>query len=152
MVAGSPFSGRNYRQDSASSAMSLDAHDFIGRFFLHVLPRGFVRIRFYGLLATRNRPTKLTKCESFFTLQPCRPYARIGKTRFQQITGRPIDACPLCRPGKLQIVEIIPSFRVRLKNLQLGSYDPGISLSKIQGLCLIRRVQRLPKIVRENSS
>jgi hypothetical protein len=35
--------------------MTLDALEFLRRFFLHVLPRGFVRIRHYGLLSNRFR-------------------------------------------------------------------------------------------------
>jgi hypothetical protein len=35
--------------------MTLDAEEFLRRFFLHVLPKGFVRIRHYGLLSNRFR-------------------------------------------------------------------------------------------------
>ena len=35
--------------------MTLDSQEFLGRFLLHVLPRGFVRIRSFGFLANRRR-------------------------------------------------------------------------------------------------
>ena len=41
--------------------MTLDAHEFIRRFLLHVLPRGFHRIRYYGWLANSGRAKKLAK-------------------------------------------------------------------------------------------
>jgi len=42
--------------------MSLSATQFIGRFLLHVLPRGFRKVRFYGLLAGRDKQAKLEAC------------------------------------------------------------------------------------------
>ena len=38
--------------------------EFIRRFFMHILPKGFVKIRHYGLLANRNRKTKLIFVEN----------------------------------------------------------------------------------------
>ena len=49
------FLWRDYAHGGKQSAMTLDAVNFLGRFFLHVLPKGFVRIRRYGLLANRFR-------------------------------------------------------------------------------------------------
>jgi hypothetical protein len=42
--------------------MRLSAEEFLRRFLLHVLPKGFVRIRHYGLLASVNVATKLARC------------------------------------------------------------------------------------------
>jgi hypothetical protein len=49
------FLWRDYAHGSKSRVMTLDAVEFLRRFFLHVLPRGFVRIRRYGLLSNRFR-------------------------------------------------------------------------------------------------
>jgi hypothetical protein len=140
------FKWKNYRQGSVSGTMSLDAHDFIGRFFLHVLPKRFVRIRSYGLLATRNRPTKLAKCREILGAPALPMVDTDWKARFERLTGRPIDACPLCRQGRLQVVEVIPPGRDRSKNLLPGSDDPRLLLSKILGLCKIRRIRRLREV------
>ena len=50
------FRYKDYRRDGAErqQVMSLSAHEFIRRFLIHVLPRGFHRIRHYGLLASSN--------------------------------------------------------------------------------------------------
>jgi hypothetical protein len=48
--------------------MSLQVHEFLRRFLLHVLPKGFVRIRHFGFLSARNRSTLLPVC--FRLLQP----------------------------------------------------------------------------------
>jgi hypothetical protein len=49
------FRWRDYAHGSQQRVMTLDALEFLRRFFLHVLPKGFVRIRRYGLLSNRFR-------------------------------------------------------------------------------------------------
>ena len=49
------FRWRDYAHGSQQRVMTLDATEFLRRFFLHVLPKGFVRIRHYGLLSNRFR-------------------------------------------------------------------------------------------------
>lgn len=56
------FRYKDYADGQRQKEMTLDAEEFIRRFLLHVLPKGFVRIRHYGLLAGRNVDTKLATC------------------------------------------------------------------------------------------
>jgi hypothetical protein len=56
------FRWRDSRHNNRSSLMTLDAVEFMGRFLLHVLPTGFVKIRHFGLLANRNRRRALAHC------------------------------------------------------------------------------------------
>jgi hypothetical protein len=49
------FRWRDYAHGNRHRTMTLDAAEFLRRFFLHVLPKGFVRIRHYGLLSNRFR-------------------------------------------------------------------------------------------------
>jgi hypothetical protein len=56
------FRYKDYADNQRLKQMTLDAEEFIRRFLLHVLPKGFVRIRHYGLLAGRNVDTKLAAC------------------------------------------------------------------------------------------
>jgi hypothetical protein len=56
------FRFKDYTDGGRGKQMTLDAEEFIRRFLLHVLPKGFVRIRHYGLLAGRNVDTKLADC------------------------------------------------------------------------------------------
>src|SRR5262249_35191577 len=44
--------------------VGLGGEEFVRRFFLHVLPQGFVRIRFFGFLATRRRKQLLPLCRN----------------------------------------------------------------------------------------
>jgi hypothetical protein len=56
------FRWKDYAHGNKKRLMTLAAEEFLRRFLLHVLPRGFVRIRFFGLLANRRRGTLLPLC------------------------------------------------------------------------------------------
>lgn len=56
------FRYKDYADDNAQKLMTLSADEFLRRFTQHVLPKGFVKIRHYGLLANKQREIKLTLC------------------------------------------------------------------------------------------
>src|SRR5580698_6178871 len=56
------FRWKDYAHKSKQRLMTVTAHEFLRRFLLHTLPRGFVRIRFYGFLANRRRRELLPLC------------------------------------------------------------------------------------------
>ena len=58
------FRWRDYAHGNEVKVMTLDAGEFIRRFLLHVLPRGFTRLRHYGVLANRGRARKLALCRT----------------------------------------------------------------------------------------
>ena len=49
------FSYRDRKNENRKKTMTLDAHEFIRRFLLHLIPKGFVRVRHSGVLANRSR-------------------------------------------------------------------------------------------------
>ena len=53
------FRWKDYAHGGKQGKMTLGANEFLRRFFLHVLPRGFVRIRHFGFLANRFRASRL---------------------------------------------------------------------------------------------
>jgi len=57
------FRWKDYAHGNKQRRMTLDAQEFLRRFLLHVLPRGFVRIRSFGFLANRRRSTVLPLCQ-----------------------------------------------------------------------------------------
>ena len=57
------FHWKDYAHGSAQKVMTLAATEFLRRFFLHVLPKGFVRIRHFGFLANRFRTQALALCQ-----------------------------------------------------------------------------------------
>jgi hypothetical protein len=78
--------------------------EFLRRFVQHVLPRGFVKIRHYGLYACGNVPTKLTQSRALLQPQP-QSATTLGlppesalcwQTKLKQLTGRDPSHCPRC--------------------------------------------------------
>ncbi len=67
------FLWRDYAHGGKQRVMTLDAVHFLCRFFLHVLPRGFVRIRHYGLLSNRFRKQLLPLARTLLAEQGCEP-------------------------------------------------------------------------------
>jgi hypothetical protein len=56
------FRWRDYAHGGKNKVMTVSADEFLRRFLLHVLPRGLVRIRHFGLFANRRRQTALARC------------------------------------------------------------------------------------------
>jgi len=74
--------------------MTLDATEFLRRFFLHVLPKGFVRIRHYGMLSNRFRTQRLPLARTLLAIHQGDPVAQpVEKTT----AGKPtLWHCPKC--------------------------------------------------------
>jgi predicted RNA-binding Zn-ribbon protein involved in translation (DUF1610 family) len=64
------FQWKDYAHGSAQKIMTLAATEFLRRFFLHVLPKGFVRIRHFGFLANRFRTQALAECRRLLAVSP----------------------------------------------------------------------------------
>jgi hypothetical protein len=75
------FKYRDRNDNDQIKLMTLDASEFIRRFLLHILPDGFVKIRHYGILSTRNRKTNWLSAWPFS--------GSITKTRNQEKTREP---------------------------------------------------------------
>ena len=55
---------KDYKNSNKTNTVTLKGIEFIRRFLMHILPKGFVKIRYFGILANRNKKTKLTLCRS----------------------------------------------------------------------------------------
>jgi hypothetical protein len=64
------FLWKDYAHGNKKKKMTLSAQEFLRRFLLHVLPRGFVRIRSFGFLANRCRATLLPRCQRLLLENP----------------------------------------------------------------------------------
>jgi hypothetical protein len=64
------FQWKDYAHGSAQKVMTLAGTEFLRRFFLHVLPKGFVRIRSFGFLANRFRTQALALCRQLLATSP----------------------------------------------------------------------------------
>ena len=103
------FSYRDRKNQDRKKPMTLDAHEFIRRFLLHVIPKGFVRVRHFGFLANRSK-SRLSKCRQLLDLDPIVPKLaqRSVHAMMLQLTGIDISRCPLCQTGTLVFVVDLP--------------------------------------------
>jgi hypothetical protein len=62
------FRYKDYADERHAKSLTLPAEEFLRRFVQHVLPRGFVKMRHYGLLANRHREERLTQCRTLLWL------------------------------------------------------------------------------------
>ena len=97
------FNFRDNRNDGELKEMSLSAEKFIGRFLQHVLPSGFVRIRYYGFLQGRRREEKLKIIRKLLGVSAER-VKQIKETieeLYERLTGVDLRVCPICGKGRM---------------------------------------------------
>lgn len=94
------FRYKDYR-DNKHKVMTLTTHEFIRRYLLHVLPKGFMRIRYYGFLANACRQTKVAVIQKQQGLTPIKVKAEPAVT---EDLGWP---CKECKVGHLTLAAII---------------------------------------------
>ena len=100
------FSYRDRRDGNRKKSMTLDAHEFIRRFLLHVLPDGFMRIRHFGFLANRIKKRALPQCRKLLGLGPALPEIprRSAQDLLRELTGIDLSRCPRCQLGTMIVV------------------------------------------------
>jgi hypothetical protein len=90
------FRWRDYAHGHQPRTMTLEAHEFLRRFLLHVLPTSFVRIRYFGLLANRQRAQLLNLCRS-----------HLQYTATPQAAVDVGHLCQHCHHGTMRVVETL---------------------------------------------
>jgi len=90
------FSAKDYRHGDKKIVLSLSTQEFIRRFGLHILPKGFTRIRHYGILSSSWKKEKLPQLQAELA----------AKTPAILTTEKPLlhRQCPSCKKGRLHTV------------------------------------------------
>jgi hypothetical protein len=102
------FRWKDYQRGNRQRLMTLDAVEFIRRFLLHVLPRGFQRMRHYGFFANGQRKVKLPRCRELLgqvLLAPAETSPAVDAIATASTSPPRSDACPACRVGRMQVQE-----------------------------------------------
>jgi hypothetical protein len=102
--------------------MTLTAQEFLRRFMLHVLPRGFVRIRSFGFLANRVRDKQLVLCRQLLSVTEPAAATSSGEPASLAIPDDDSLRCPHCGQGVLKLVS--RTSRPRVSQLVAGTYQP----------------------------
>lgn len=100
------FYYKDYKDNSKVKPITIDAIEFLRRFCLHILPKRFVKIRYYGVLS--NRYAKQTV---FYRMVSKKVLGENNTDRLKRLTGFDIEKCPVCKKGKMKIVENLPKIR-----------------------------------------
>jgi hypothetical protein len=114
------FRWRDSAHGNLQKVMTLDALEFMRRFLLHVLPRGFVKIRHFGFLANRERRRALPLCS---ILLSCAQSAIESAQAEICSSPRQVRLCPYCQ-GTL-----VPVARLNATQLQARNLTPALDTS-----------------------
>jgi len=103
------FRWKDYAHHNRRRVMTLTHEEFLRRFLQHVLPKGFPRIRYFGLLANRRRGQLLSLCRTLL----CRslPARETPTTPLASSTEHAIWQCPRCQ-GSMQILERLTALQI----------------------------------------
>jgi len=101
---GVTFRYKDYRQDGAAryQTMTLAPAEFIRRFLLHVLPKGFHRLRHYGLFASASRKANIARIRDLLAV----PQPVVAEAPAGEVAPEPWRCCPCCG-GPMIIIEIL---------------------------------------------
>lgn len=108
------FRYRDYADENREKIMELAAESFIRKFMMHVVPRRFVRIRYFGILSHRNKKKAIDACRKFYEIvKQNEKITHTWSEIFFRVTGKNISCCPSCKTGKLVVSEILEPARYR---------------------------------------
>lgn len=104
------FAYRDRKKKNKIRTMSLAADEFIRRFLLHVLPRGFMKIRYFGFLAHINKKQAIPLLRKLIDGNAELP-EKTNETieeMMLRLTGTDITCCPECGKGKMRRIKKLP--------------------------------------------
>ena len=110
---------RDWTQGNRRRTITLPAQTFIERFLLHVLPKGFKRIRHYGLLGPAAKAVKLAQARAALSVPAPDPVVVESVQAFmQRITRHEYLRCPRCSTGQFVPTGSIAPVPLRLPHLR----------------------------------
>lgn len=107
------FGLKNYRKEGKREVMELPVGEFFRRFLLHVLPKGFRRIRMFGFLSNRYKQTNLETIRALISTEPLKEGNEPTEAKKERpsvadvilkSTGINILRCPKCGQCGLQLI------------------------------------------------
>jgi Putative transposase/Transposase zinc-binding domain len=111
------FRWKDYRDGGKHKLMTLTVDEFLRRFLLHTLPRGFIRIRFFGFMANRRRGNLLPICKSLLTAD----YQPLPPSETMQADKQPTWVCPLCG-GPMMVIQRMTALQIIAESLEHGEH------------------------------
>jgi hypothetical protein len=101
------FFYKDYKDESKVKPTTLSGVEFLRRFCMHILPRRFVKIRYYGILSTKQKDI----VKSLFAKKPETKVKETRQERIIRLTGFDSRICPVCKTGFMHTIELLPKIR-----------------------------------------
>ena len=105
------FNYRDRSDENKVKELTIKAKEFIRRYLLHILPPGFMKIRYYGFLAHANKKMSIPLLRQLIN-----PDAEITERLIEtveemmlRLTGVDVSLCPECGKGKMVLIEDLPN-------------------------------------------
>ena len=117
------FKYRDRSDGDTNKRMTINAQEFIRRFLLHVLPKGYKKIRHFGFLASRCKKQNLAKCRRILGLTEDlpQPQPETLRDKMLRLTDIDITRCPKCKNGKMKKVKkLVAIWELHLKNKKIA--------------------------------
>ena len=112
------FFFKDYRDNQKRKLTKLTGIEFLRRFTMHILPKGFVKVRYYGILSNRyGKQTAMYRKPVIPVKTGTVIKNETTQQRVLRLTGFDIYKCPFCKKGQMHTVEIIPKIRSPVKFL-----------------------------------
>jgi len=104
------FEWKDRADGNQSKLMTLEAGEFLRRFLLHVVPKGLMRIRHYGLLANATKRQLIPRCRQLLavpTEDPPEAKTESSQELLKRLTGHDVTRCPQCGNGSLIVTQVL---------------------------------------------
>lgn len=104
------FKYTNYKTGVFNQKLTLTDHEFLRRFSLHILPKGFTRMRHYGILSSKNKSVQINLVRAAFNLEP---WSKV-EVSWEEIAKEKWDikpnSCKKCG-GEMELIAVIIPLR-----------------------------------------
>lgn len=105
--SGVTFFYKDYKDNSKVKPATLSGVEFLRRFCMHILPKRFVKIRYYGILSSKQKD----RVKSLLARKPETKVTETRQERIVRLTGFDSRLCPVCKKGFMHTIELLPKIR-----------------------------------------
>jgi hypothetical protein len=106
------FLYKDYKDAGKTKTMQLSGIELLRWFCMHILPKGFVKVRYCGIMS--NRYSKQT---AMYRKPQTKPKKETTLQRIARLANFDICLCPFCKKGTMHVVELLPRIRSLVKFL-----------------------------------
>lgn len=112
------FKWRDYSDGNKIKIMELKPEEFMRRFLSHVVPTGFMRVRFFGFLANACKKENVAIIRKLLACEPGesekQEQKKDARALILELTGNDITLCPKCKKGHFYTIQTMPNRLIKI--------------------------------------